>query len=107
MMMTFSLHLDLHPVHPTPTAPNSFSLFNVHKQVVRVPPPTHSELSITSLGLRLSFRLKDESTIRPILRNCASLRNYVFSRLRPERQTTSSLLPSMIQYSIPAEQPSS
>ena len=43
-MMTFSLHLDLHPVHPTPTAPNSFSLFNIHRHVVHVPSPTHPNL---------------------------------------------------------------
>ena len=29
---TFSLHLTLPPIHPTPTAPNSFCLFNAHKQ---------------------------------------------------------------------------
>ena len=72
----------------------------------RFAPPTHSVLFITSF-LRLSLRLKDESTIRLISRNCASLWNYAFSRPRPERQTTSSLLPSTIQYSIPAKLPSS
>ena len=37
-----SLHLDLSPVHPKPTAPNLFSLFNVHKQykLPRLPIPT-------------------------------------------------------------------
>jgi len=36
----FSLYLDLPPVHPTPTAPNLISLFNVHKHVVQVPSHT-------------------------------------------------------------------
>ena len=36
---TFSLHLDLPPVHPTLTAPTSFNLSGVHKHVVQVPSP--------------------------------------------------------------------
>ena len=43
---TFSLHLDLPPVHPTPTAPTSFNLSGVHKHVVQVPSPQQEPLPL-------------------------------------------------------------
>jgi len=93
MTMTFSTfslpHLDLPPVHPTPTAPNAFSLFDVHN-AVQVPSPTYPNPSSFRFcaspphpnpssfrswaSPRLFLRLKDGSTMRPISRrNCISL----------------------------------
>jgi hypothetical protein len=72
----------LAPVHPTPTAPISFSLFNVHKQV---PSPTYpnplSHRSCTSPHLFLSDS-RDGPTIRSISRrnriSLVGVENYVF-----------------------------
>jgi hypothetical protein len=104
-MMTFSLHLNLPPVHPTPKAPNSFSLFKFTNKSYKFP-----HLPIRTLHHFVSVPLPLPQTQRRI-HNLADFfvnsENYVFSRLRPGRQTTSLLLPSTIQYSIPAEQPSS
>ena len=113
-MMTFSVHLDLPPVHPTPTAPNSFSLFNIHKHVVQVPSPTHPNLHqfvpaplLPPPPLPKAQGRVHNSADSKKLYFFVKVENYASSRLHLERQTTSPLLPSTIQYSIPAEQPSS
>ena len=113
-MMTFSVHLDLHRGHPTPTAPNSFSLLNIHKHVVQAPSPTHPNLhQFVPAPLppppplpKAQGRVHNSADSKKLY-FFVEVENYASSRLRPGRQTTSPLLPSTIQYSIPAEQPSS
>ena len=71
---TFSLHLNLPPVHPTPTTPNSFSLLHVLKHA---PSPTHPNPSSlrSCTSPHFFLRLEDGSTMRPISRrSCIPLR---------------------------------
>ena len=85
----FSQHLDLLPPH------NVYSprtcLFSVHK---------HHFVPAPSLPLP-----QTQGRVHNLADFFVGVENYVFSRLRPGRQVTTPLLPSMIQCSIPAEQP--
>ena len=115
MFPMFPLHLDLPPIHSTPTALNSFSLFNVHKQYKfpHLPsPPLHHLVSaplsspcqpfiISSLRLppplpQTQEWVHDWADFKKKLHLCEGIENCFFTCLRPGRQTMSPLLPSMV-----------
>jgi hypothetical protein len=99
-----------------PCPPNAYSpklvqnqLSNVHAcRTSFLTYPSQPFITCSCASPHLFLRLKDESTIRPISkRNCISLwASRTTSSVAPGRQMTSPLLPSTVQYSIPAEQPS-
>ena len=89
---TFPRHPYFPPVHPTPTAANSFNLFRVHKHVVQVLTCPSQPFIASFLRLSPPFPQTEGRVHNPadfkmgLHLFVGGVENYFFSRLRPRRQ---------------------